>query len=77
MQQHIFRLQPQTAHMSLIPNIHPMLCLQIHGDTLIQHSALLPEVERLQRKLRGTWLRLADLLMNVRCMVDFVSNTQA
>ena len=51
--------------------------LQIHGDTLIQHESLLPEVERLQRKLRGTWLRLDDLLMNVRCMLDFVSNTQA
>lgn len=51
--------------------------LQVHGDTLIQHEPLLPEVERLQRKLRGTWLRLDDLLMNVRCMLDFVSNTPA
>jgi U3 small nucleolar RNA-associated protein 21 len=50
--------------------------LQIHGDTLMRHPTLLAGLERLQRRLRGTWLRLDDLLQNVRCMVDFVSNAQ-
>jgi hypothetical protein len=50
--------------------------VQIHGDTLMRHPTLLAALERLQRRLRGTWLRLDDLLQNVRCMVDFVSNAQ-
>lgn len=50
--------------------------LQIHGDSLLAHPALMAPAERLQRKLRPVWLRLDDLLHNVRCMVDFVSNSQ-
>jgi hypothetical protein len=50
--------------------------VQIHGDTLMRHPTLLAGLQRLQRRLRGTWLRLDHLLQNVRCMVDFVSNTQ-
>lgn len=53
-----------------------LLLLQIHGDTLMRHSSLLVALQRLQRKLRSTWLRLDDLLQNVRCMVDFVSHAQ-
>ncbi|KAF6265106.1 WD40 repeat-like protein [Scenedesmus sp. NREL 46B-D3] len=50
--------------------------LVVHGDTLMRHPSLLAALQRLQRRLRGTWLRLDDLLQNVRCMVDFVSNAQ-
>jgi hypothetical protein len=42
----------------------------------MSQPGLLPVAERLQRKLRPTWLRLDDLLQNVRCMVEFVSNAQ-
>lgn len=52
------------------------LSLQIHGDTLMRHASLLSAVQRLQRRLRGTWLRLDELLQNVRCMVDFIGNAQ-
>ncbi|WIA38106.1 hypothetical protein OEZ86_001468 [Tetradesmus obliquus] len=50
--------------------------LVIHGDTLMRHASLLSAVQRLQRRLRGTWLRLDELLQNVRCMVDFIGNAQ-
>lgn len=50
--------------------------MQIHGDSLLAHPALRVAAERLQRKLRPVWLRLDDLLHNVQCMVDFISNTQ-
>jgi U3 small nucleolar RNA-associated protein 21 len=50
--------------------------VQIHGDTLMRHPSLLAAIQRLQRRLRSTWLRLDDLLQNVRCMVDFLSNAQ-
>jgi hypothetical protein len=53
-----------------------MLCWQVHGDSLLTYPALRAPAERLQRKLRPVWLRLDDLLHNVRCMVDFVSNAQ-
>jgi hypothetical protein len=42
----------------------------------MRHPSLLAAVQRLQRRLRSTWLRLDDLLQNVRCMVDFVSSAQ-
>jgi hypothetical protein len=50
--------------------------VQIHGDSLLTYPALQAPAERLQRKLRPVWLRLDDLLHNVRCMVDFISNAQ-
>lgn len=52
------------------------VCLQVHGDALLTYPALRGPAERLQRKLRPVWLRLDNLLHNVRCMVDFISNAQ-
>jgi len=61
----------------IFPHLHhSSLFQQIHGDSLLTYPALLGPAERLQRKLRPVWLRLDDLLHNVRCMVDFVSNAQ-
>lgn len=53
-----------------------VLLMQIHGDSLLTYPALQAPAERLERKLRPVWLRLDDLLHNVRCMVDFISNAQ-
>ena len=50
--------------------------MQIHGDSLLAYPSLRAAAERLQRKLRPVWLRLDDLLHNVQCMVDFISNAQ-
>jgi hypothetical protein len=50
---------------------------QVHGDTLMRQPLLLVASDRLRRKLAPLWLRLDDMMHNIRCMVDFVSNAQA
>jgi hypothetical protein len=52
------------------------LALQVHGDTIMSHAALLEVAQALRSALRPAWKRVDGMLQDVRCMVSYFGNLQ-